>query len=453
MKNSYLLLLLFHFLLCACEPVKSVAVRTAIHNPILPGYFADPSIIQLDSTYYIYATADPWGADFLSCWSSSDFVNWKFHSLNWPTKHDCTSKQSNENMVWAPSVIKKGDHYYMYVSVGSEVWCGIASHPLGPWKDALNGEPLIPFDLSRYYHVIDAEVFTDEDGRSYLYWGSGWNWVNGHCFVAELNDDMISFKEKPVEVTPTNYFEGPFMMKHMSKYYLTYSDGMTIDDTYKVRYAVGDSPYGPFVEAKNSPILTTDRDKNVFGPGHHAISYINNQPYIFYHKHRLPYQKGTAYRQLCLDSLLFDDGLICRINPSDSIDNPLSKKMLKQEIKVAQVSASSCKSKEYSADNVIDFSYQTLWTPNKEDSNPWIELAFSEEVRSSRIDIMFEYPWKDYSFSCEISLDGKKWTSYYEHRENGMVGSPFIISEPARMKYMRFNVSPSTGIWEIKIYE
>lgn len=453
MKNSYLLLLLFQFLLYACEPVKSVAVRTAIHNPILPGYFADPSIIQLDGTYYIYATADPWGTDFLSCWSSNDFVNWEFHSLNWPTKHKCTSKQSNENMVWAPSVIKKGDHYYMYVSVGSEVWCGIAQHPLGPWKDALDGKPLIPFDHSLYCHVIDAEVFMDEDGRGYLYWGSGWNWINGHCFVAELNDDMISFKEKPVEVTPTNYFEGPFVVKHLSKYYLTYSDGKTIDDTYKVRYAVGDSPYGPFVEAENSPILTTDHSKKVFGPGHHAIFSINNQSYIFYHKHRLPYQKGTAYRQLCLDSLSFSDGLIGRINPSDLIDNPLAKKTFNQGIKVAQVHASSCKSEEYSADNIIDFNYQTLWTPREGDSSPWIELAFSEEVRSSRIDLMFEYPWKNYSFSCEISLDGKRWTPYYECQENGMIGSPFIISKSVNMKYMRFNVSPSTGIWEIKIYK
>ena len=90
----------------------------------------------------------------------------------------------------------KGDTFYMYVSVGSEVWCGKAKHPLGPWENALGNQPMIPGDTTRYYHVIDAEAFVDDDGKSYLYWGSGWNWTNGHCFAAELNDDMSSFPYK-----------------------------------------------------------------------------------------------------------------------------------------------------------------------------------------------------------------------------------------------------------------
>lgn len=77
-----------------------------------------------EGKFYLYATVDPWGADFLPCWVSEDFRNWTFHRLNWPTKAACTSALSHKNMVWAPSVIQKGDMFYMYVSVGSEVWCG-----------------------------------------------------------------------------------------------------------------------------------------------------------------------------------------------------------------------------------------------------------------------------------------------------------------------------------------
>ena len=134
----------------------------------------------------------------------------------------------------------------MYVSVGSEVWCGKAAHPLGPWENVLGDKPMISFDTTRYYHVIDAEAFIDDDGKAYLYWGSGWGWTNGHCFGARLNDDMASFATEPVEVTPAHYFEAPYMLKHNGKYYLTYSEGKTIDDTYKVCYAVGDHPLGTF---------------------------------------------------------------------------------------------------------------------------------------------------------------------------------------------------------------
>ena len=36
---------------------------------------------------------------------------------------------------------------------------------------------MISFDTTRYYHVIDAEAFIDDDGKAYLYWGSGWGWT------------------------------------------------------------------------------------------------------------------------------------------------------------------------------------------------------------------------------------------------------------------------------------
>lgn len=72
-------------------------------------------------------------------------------------------------------------------------------------------------------------------------------------------------------MTPANYFEGPFMVKEKGRYLLMYSDGNTTKDTYKVRYAVGTSPMGPFTEAANSPVLETDAAKQIISPGHHAV--------------------------------------------------------------------------------------------------------------------------------------------------------------------------------------
>jgi GH43 family beta-xylosidase len=57
-------------------------------NPILPGYFADPSLVLHDGKFYLYATIDPWGGRTLGCWESSDFKNWTFRELNWPTKEE-----------------------------------------------------------------------------------------------------------------------------------------------------------------------------------------------------------------------------------------------------------------------------------------------------------------------------------------------------------------------------
>lgn len=44
--------------------------------------------------------------------------------------------------------------------------------------------------------MIDPCVFTDDDGRSYIYLAGGGTWMNG-CAVAELNDDMVTLKEVP----------------------------------------------------------------------------------------------------------------------------------------------------------------------------------------------------------------------------------------------------------------
>ncbi|WP_242157088.1 family 43 glycosylhydrolase [Aestuariivivens sediminis] len=299
----------------SCNKKRTLVV---INNPIVDGHFADPSIVKHQGVFYIYATKDPWGGEDLAVMQSSDFKNWEQKHIEWPTKTLCVSPTSNDSRVWAPSVIQGTDHkFYMYVSVGSEIWVGVSNHPLGPWKNAKpDNTPLIKGNMFPEYHMIDAEVFIDDDGQVYLYWGSGLNWVNGHCFVVKLEEDMISFnKEEIKDITPPNYFEAPIMLKKNGTYYLMYSDGKCTTETYKVRYAHGKSPYGPWVEGDNSPILTTSKDKTTRGPGHHSVFEENGQNYILYH--RIKDNTTELYRELAIDSLNFnDDGKIKKVKPS-----------------------------------------------------------------------------------------------------------------------------------------
>ena len=294
-----------------------------INNPLIKGYFADPSIVKHEGKYYMYATIDPWGGDELAVFESSDFINWEQKHINWPTKEACTSPTSKDSRVWAPGVIKgKDGKFYMYVSVGSEVWAGVSEKPLGPWKNAKeDNTPFIKGDMFPKYHMIDAEPFIDDNGKAYLYWGSGLNWVNGHCFIVELNDDMVSFNENAIkDITPPNYFEAPFMLKKNNKYYLTYSEGKCTNSTYKVRYSVGDTPYGPWKEGANSPILSTSKDSTTLGPGHHTVFKENNQDYILYH--RIKDNNDTLLRELAIDSLIFDsNGAILKVMPQGGVSD------------------------------------------------------------------------------------------------------------------------------------
>ena len=80
-----------------------------------------------------------------------------------------------------------------------------AENPEGPWT------PLHCVKAVEKWE--DPCPLWDDDGQAYLYWGSGLNWVNGKCFMVSLADNMVDFLEGPVDVTPSNYFEGPVMMK------------------------------------------------------------------------------------------------------------------------------------------------------------------------------------------------------------------------------------------------
>lgn len=429
-----------------------------LKNPIIPGYFADPSLVQHDGKFYLYATADPWGGDFLACWESSDFKNWTFHKLNWPTKEACTSPLSNSNMVWAPSVIKKGDKFYMYVSVGSEVWCGVADNPLGPWENPLGDKQLLEFDTTKYCHVIDAEVFVDTDDRAYLYWGSGWDWKNGRCYVAELNDDMCTFKSEKKEITPTHYFEGPHVIKHNSKYYMTYSEGRTMDDTYEVRYAVSDSPMGPFEEGANSPILKTTENLDVYGPGHHTLLNYGGKDYILYHRHRLPFVTETAFRQICINELNFEDkrNVISNITPNNTQLFPHIKSDTKVQLKPLEIKASSNSSEYTTVSALSDDSYATRWEAADNDKNINLVIDFNSKTFVETIRIRFEYPWKTYFPKIETSQDGKQWKLVADYWYDGVTGSPVDIPVNVKARYFKISFNPKeeikTSIWELEIY-
>lgn len=434
------------------------SLEIELQNPVIAGYFADPSIVQHEGKFYLYTTADPWGEDFLSCWVSDDFNHWTFNRLNWPTKEECMSPTSNNHKVWAPSVIEKDGIFYMYISVGSEVWCGRAKHPLGPWQNMLVDKPLIPFDTTMYYHVIDAEAFIDDDGRSYLYWGSGWDWKNGRCFAAELNEDMCSFKTEKKEITPSHYFEAPFMVKHNNKYYLTYSEGKTIDETYEVRYAIGDSPLGPFDEALNSPILTMNDSLLVYGPGHHTVMNYQNKNYIVYHRHSLPFVTGTALRQICINELHFNDSKneIQTVIPYDVQSFPHLSKQKREYIHPTNITASSEKDEHTKSENILDNNFATLWESDNYDITPNLTIDFDGITRIESMEIRFEYPWKEYKIKVEISQDKQEWISVAEFWKNGISGSPVTISIGETIQSIRLSFAEDkevkSAIWDISFY-
>lgn len=445
------------FLLLPPAAIKAGLPGYAPHsaNPILPGYFADPTMVRQGNNTYIYATLDPWGGETLGCWESPDLKNWTYHVLNWPTKRACTSPRSLASMVWAPSVVHAPDgKFYMYVSVGSEVWAGAADHPLGPWRNLLGDKPLIPENFRPGFHMIDAEGYIDEDGQAYLYWGSGLNWKNGRCWAVKLKPDMAAFDGEVHDVTPANYFEAPFMMKHGGRYFLMYSHGKTVADTYQIHYATGSAPLGPFVEAPNSPILVTDHAKNISSPGHHAVFTRDGQAYIMYHRHSIPFEAGFVGRQVCIDPLRFtSNNLIEKVIPTHDGPPLVQGRRQTSGDLAAIATASSQSSPERGPERVLDDNYATRWAAAKDAQGAWLQLDLGAVKAVAGQELRFEYAWKPYRFKVEKSDDAQHWELLEDHTKEPASGSPIVISQKVRTRYLRLAFPESMSGKDISLFE
>ncbi|WFE27721.1 family 43 glycosylhydrolase [Solwaraspora sp. WMMD791] len=288
-----------------------------MRSPVLPGLYADPNIAVFGDRFYLYATTDGfagWSGTKFSVFSSADLVNWTDHGVILDLETDISWA---DNSAWAPTIAERDGKWYFYFSggkatgdTGKHLGVAVADSPTGPFRDAL-GEPLVPAGTYPG-QMIDPAVFTDDDGRSYLYWG------NGYAYQVELNDDMVSFD--PAQVTshrPAGYNEGAFVIKRDGRYYFMWSENDTRSEDYQVAYAVGDSPLGPWSERRGT-ILRKDLSLGIKGTGHHSVVRVpgTDDWYVAYHRFAIPDGDGT-HRETTIDRLEFAaDGSIVPVVPT-----------------------------------------------------------------------------------------------------------------------------------------
>ncbi|ANS62527.1 hypothetical protein SLINC_0303 [Streptomyces lincolnensis] len=278
-------------------------------SPSLPGLNADPNIVRFGDTFYLYPTTDGfdgWSGTQFKAYSSTDLVRWKDHGVILDLGPDVSWADSR---AWAPTMTEKDGKYYFYFCADANIGVAVSDSPTGPFKDAL-GKPLLKAGQFGG-QMIDPAVFTDDDGQRYLYWG------NGRAYVAPLNDDMTSLDlTKMKDITPSGYNEGAFVVKRDGTYHFTWSENDTRDENYRVAYATGPSPTGPWT--KHGVILEKDLSLGIKGPGHHSVVQVPNSDdwYIAYHRFAIPGGDGT-HRETTLDRLEFGaDGLIKKVVPT-----------------------------------------------------------------------------------------------------------------------------------------
>ena len=474
MKNILLLLILVLLAL-----VGSLHAQEAMKfnspgakNPILPGYFADPTIKKFGDIYYIYATTDNemLGSGAPTVWYSKDFQNWYNYTMEVPSLSSV-----NLRNFWAPDILQgKDGKYYLYFGncqAGCNIYGYVSNTPVGPWtKLHADDTPVIANDYPiKGFPSLDAQFFQDDDGKIYAYWGT-WVHYNSGYAVGELNPQTLASMSNssniPLAQTPKP-FEAAYLLKKNDKYILMYSSASCHDETYNVRYSYSDSPYGPFTPGANNPILSTNADKSVHGPGHHSVLKNGEDYYIVYHRHDYPMTRGGLSRQVCADRLVFlNDSTIQTVIPThQGIANFTQSAVPEDLAYLAKTSASSAyhlqsleNQYDYTSSFTTDNNNATMWKAanNSFPQHLTIDLGAAKNIQ--RIATQFEFSPYYYQYKIEYSSDGKKWAMYADRSKNRTPGSPMIDDKNVTARYLKLTVlgTEKTGlfaaVWNMKVY-
>jgi len=455
-KVSTLFLALILFLNVLAQNKNNIS--PGMNNPVLPGYFADPTIKKFGNIYYIYATTDNemLASGAPTVWYSHDLKNWYNYIMEIPTLNAV-----NLRNFWAPDIIEGEDgKFYLYFGncqAGCNIYGYVSETPVGPWKKLHEDDtPVIAHNYPiEGFPSLDAQFFKDDDGTIYGYWGTWVHYNKGYA-VGVLNnktmDVMSSSKNIPLEQTP-GPFEAAYMMKKNNKYILMYSGASCHNETYNVRYSYADNPYGPFTPGKNNPILQADG--SVHGPGHHSVLQNGNDFYIVYHRHDYPFTAGGLSRQVCIDSLIFEnDSTIRAVIPSHAgIQNFILSDTPENIAFQAKTTASShyhLQSPNY------DFEYLPEYAFDENNATMW-KLGSKKNIK--RIATQFEFASYYYQYKLEYSTNAKNWQVYADKSENRTAGSPMIDDNDVEARYLRLTIlaAEKTGIyaavWNMKVYE
>jgi xylan 1,4-beta-xylosidase len=274
-KARFLTLLLGYFLL---NNTLAIAQQTTLVNPILTGFYPDPSIVRVGADYYLVNSTFSYFPG-IPVFHSKDLKNWKQIG-------NVISRTSQMNFVgdrvtrglFAPAIdYHKGTYYLTCTLIDHKGnFVVTAKDPAGPWSDPVwlpqvkGIDPSLFFDDNKAYILYNS----DPPDRVSLY--------PGHRTIRIYEFDPIALRVVGEETTLVNggvditkkpvWIEGPHIMKANNWYYLYAAEGGTSVNHSEVVFR-SRSVLGPYVPYAENPILTqkglpADRKYPVTSAGH-----------------------------------------------------------------------------------------------------------------------------------------------------------------------------------------
>ena len=259
-----------------------------------------------------------------------DLTQWTYEGVIYKKEQDPANVEG-KMMLYAPDVCQGPDgRFYLYYCLNglSKISVAVSDRPSGTYE--FLGYVAYPSgQFLEENFPFDPAVLHD-DGKVYVYYGFSPTNINipGFpsrdkilgCSFIELEQDMLTVKQGPKIVLPSEaysqgtgfegheYFEAPSIRKIDSMFYLIYSSVLS----HELCYAISAYPDKGFVYqgtiVSNGDIGYKGRMEEdkvaIVGNNHGGIECINNQWYVFYHRHTHGHQFS---RQGCAEPIVIDE--------------------------------------------------------------------------------------------------------------------------------------------------
>jgi len=249
---------------------QKINPKKEYYNPILAGFYPDPSICRKGDTFYLVNSSFAFYPG-IPISTSKDLVHWTQlgYVLNRPSQLKLDGIRISGG-IYAPVIRynKYNDTFYMITTCVDGIGNFIVKtkDPAKGWSDPI----LLP-----KVGGIDPSLFFDEDGKAYIVNNDapvGTPKWDGHRAIwiheFDTNTDKTKGTAKVIVdggVDPSQkpvWIEGPHIYKRNGKYLLMAAEGGTSTNHSEVAF-ISDKVLGDYVPCTTNPILTQrDLDEN-----------------------------------------------------------------------------------------------------------------------------------------------------------------------------------------------
>ena len=245
-------------------------MKNTYQNPIIPGFYPDPSICRVEDDYYLVTSTFEFFPG-LPIFHSKDLVNWRqiSHVLDRPSQLNLDGQMPSRGL-YAPTIRYHNGTFYVINTMVSGLhgdadtvhrenclnFIVTATDPTGPWSEPywLVGAP-----------GIDPSLLFDDDGRAWYtgnrippegegYWGHREIWLQElDLETMTLTGDTYSLWDGAVK--GNLHAEAPHLYKINGMYYLMVAEAGT-GHNHAVTIARSKNITGPYENNARNPILT-----------------------------------------------------------------------------------------------------------------------------------------------------------------------------------------------------